>query len=357
MDSVTRLAPAATAGDKLELGATRTADRSRRAPALPPLLVLSLDFELYWGVRDVMTVGAYRRALEGARAVVPRMLELFRQHEVRATWATVGFLMLRDAADLRAHCPERLPGYRRAELCPYGYIAREGASLEGALHFAPELVERILATPGQELASHTFSHFYCLEQPASVEAFQADLQLALAVARSRFGVELRSLVFPRNQYTPDHVRAAAGLGVTSYRGNPETWMYRPRAGGEESRARRLARLADAFLPVSGDLAFELRPGDPVNVPASRFLRPWSEAQRWAEPLRLRRIARELRAAADRGRAYHLWWHPHNFGARPEENLAALATLLREFARLRHTHGMRSASMSDAAALVKGHVHA
>lgn len=356
MDSATRLAPA-VACEGLDLGATRTVDRSRRAPALPPLFVLSLDFELYWGVRDLMTVGAYRRNLEGVRAVVPRLLELFRQHEVRATWATVGFLMLRDVADLRANRPERLPQYRRAGLCPYGYVAREGASLEGALHFAPELVERILATPGQELASHTFSHFYCLEQPGSVEAFRADLQVALAVARSRFGVELRSLVFPRNQYTPDHVRAAAGLGMTSYRGNPETWMYRPRAGGEESRVRRLARLADAFLPVSGDLSFALRPGEPVNVPASRFLRPWSEAQRWAEPLRLRRIARELRAAAEAGRAYHLWWHPHNFGARPEENLAGLATLLRELARLRHTHGMRSATMSEAAALVKGQVHA
>jgi len=357
MDSATRL-PSVAAPPSAG-GAPGTPGRGAAAarPALPPLFIISLDFELYWGVRDVMTVDGYRRHLEGARVVVPRLLELFRAYDVRATWAAVGCLMLQDVADLRAHAPARLPGYRRASLCPYAYIDREGASLEPALHFAPALVERILATPGQELASHTFSHFYCLEEPATVEAFRADLQVALAVARSRYGADMRSLVFPRNQYTPEHVRAAAALGITAYRGNPETWMYRPRSGEQESSLRRVARLVDVFLPMSPDLSCVLREGEPVNVPASRFLRPWTAAQRWAEPLRLRRISRELCAAAKRGRAYHLWWHPHNFGAAPDENLAALRTLLDELTRLRHTHGMRSATMAEAATLVKAHVHA
>jgi peptidoglycan/xylan/chitin deacetylase (PgdA/CDA1 family) len=356
MDSATRLPSVAMSGEGCDgPGAAGRGDPPPRLD-LPPVFIVSLDFELYWGVRDLMTVEAYRSHLEGVRVVVPRLLQLFRDYEIRATWATVGFLMLRDVADLRAHYPERLPGYRRTKLCPYRYVDREGASLERALHFAPDLVGRILATPGQELATHTFSHFYCLERPASVEAFRADLQVTRALARSRFGADVRSLVFPRNQYTPDHVRAAAELGITAYRGNPETWMYRPRSVEEESRVRRLARFADAFLPVSSDLSFLLRDAEPVNVPASRFLRPWGARERWAEPLRLARIQRELRAAAERGRAYHLWWHPHNFGARPDENLAALATVLDELARLRRSHGMRSVTMADAAVLAKAHAH-
>jgi hypothetical protein len=116
----------------------------------------------------------------------------------------------------------------------------------------------------------------------------------------------------------------------------------------------VARLADAFVPLSRDLSFALRPAPVVNVPASRFMRPWSPAQRWVEQLRLGRIRRELRAAAERGRCYHLWWHPHNFGAHPDQNLRALAEILEEFSSLRRTHGMRSASMNDAAVLAHAH---
>ena len=356
MDSAPRLASSAAPGEGRARRAIRTEGPQAR-PALPPLFIISLDFELYWGVRDVMTIDAYRSHLEGVRVVVPRLLQLFRDYDVRATWATVGFLMLRDGADLRAHYPTRLPDYRQSQLCPYRYVDRAAVSLEPALHFAPDLVEYILATPGQELATHTFSHYYCLEEPASVEAFRADLQVARDVARSRFGADVRSLVFPRNQYTPSHVRAAAELGITAYRGNPQTWMYRPRSGEEESWLRRFARFADALLPISPDLSFLLRHGEPVNVPASRYLRPWTPSQRCAVPLRLARIRSELRAAAERGRTYHLWWHPHNFGARPDENLAALAAVLDEFTRLRHSHGMRSATMAEAATLAKGHAHA
>jgi hypothetical protein len=90
-------------------------------------------------------------------------------------------------------------------------------------------------------------------------------------------------------------------------------------------------------------------GEPVDVTASRFLRPWTHGLRWADRLRLRRITGELRSTAERGRTYHLWWHPHNFGLHPAQNLAALKVILDTFADLRRTHGMQSLSMREVAA--------
>ena len=61
----------------------------------PPFgaLVISLDFELHWGVRDKRPVdGPYRENLLGAREAIPQMLDLFEEFGVAATWATVGFL-------------------------------------------------------------------------------------------------------------------------------------------------------------------------------------------------------------------------------------------------------------------------
>lgn len=313
--------------------------------------VVSLDFELYWGLIDWRSLESYAGNLRGVRRAAAGMLELFRAYEIHATWATVGFLFLDGMDELRDRRPAVLPDYTNRAMDPFAYAERSGGSVPRDLHFAPDVIERILATPGQELATHTLSHFYALEAPGSVPAFRADLEMALAIARERFDTELTSLVFPRNQYTPAHIDVAAELGITAYRGNPAQWMHTTRPTAADTRRARLVRLADTYIPVAGDASFvPSRPvdGGPVNVTASRFLRPWTNGLGWADRLRLRRITTELRSAAERGRTYHLWWHPHNFGLRPAQNLAGLKLILDTFAELRRTHGMQSLSMREVA---------
>ena len=63
-----------------------------------PALIVSLDFELRWGLLGVLgdDMNEYRENLEGVEEVVPRLLEMFRDRAVRATWATVGALACRD---------------------------------------------------------------------------------------------------------------------------------------------------------------------------------------------------------------------------------------------------------------------
>jgi peptidoglycan/xylan/chitin deacetylase (PgdA/CDA1 family) len=314
-------------------------------------LVISLDLELYWGVRDGRTLDGYRENLEGVRRAVPLMLSLFAEHGVHATWATVGLLFLRDANDAMTHAPAALPSYADKSLCPYEYLRAGGGESDAQLHFAPDVIDEILRASGQELATHTFSHFYCLEEPARLDTFRADLDVAQSIARARFGAPLTSLVFPRNQYSAAHVKVAGEAGITAYRGNPEGWMYSPRPKRGESPMRRAARLADTFFPVSSDLSFSadrLLAGPPYDVPASRFLRPWSKELAWAEPFRVGRVVRELAIAARRGRIYHLWWHPHNFGRKTAENMGALASILRAFSHLRETYGMTSLTMGEVA---------
>src|SRR5690606_3241026 len=180
----------------------------------------------------------------------------------------------------------------------------------------------------------------------------ADLGAACAIAADR-GVALRSIVFPRNQATPAALAVLPRVGLDVYRGNPpgRLWRVEDPALADRS-ARRLARLLDAYLPVSGDdtQAWDgvAGPGGLANVRASRFLRPYSPRLAAFEPLRLRRITASLRRAARRRRLYHLWWHPHNFGRHLEENLDALRHVLDAFARLRDADGMRSLTMAEAA---------
>ena len=83
----------------------------------------------------------------------------------------------------------------------------------------------------------------------------------------------------------------------------------------------------------------------VNVAASRFLRPWSRKLRWLEPLRLRRIKRAMHYAARNNQLFHLWWHPHNFGANLEENMRFLEAILRYYKELNQQYGFSSETMS------------
>jgi len=43
----------------------------------PGIFTISLDFELYWGVRDKRTIDQYRSNLSGVRSAVTQMLQTF----------------------------------------------------------------------------------------------------------------------------------------------------------------------------------------------------------------------------------------------------------------------------------------
>jgi hypothetical protein len=69
------------------------------------VLLISLDFELHWGVRDQKTIADYRDNLLGERAAVPALLRIFSEYGMHATWATVGFLFFENREQLLRGLP------------------------------------------------------------------------------------------------------------------------------------------------------------------------------------------------------------------------------------------------------------
>lgn len=319
--------------------------------------ILSFDFELMWGVRDHRSVADYGDAVLGVRRALPAMLARFRQHRIRATWATVGLLFARTRHEMHQFAPPLRPDYADQRLSPYRFLDDGVGADESSdpWHFGRSLLDQIADTEGQEIASHTFSHFYCQEPGATLAAFDADLAAAMAIA-GHAGHRLRSLVFPRNQMTAAHVARASALGITAYRGNPDHFAYRARPGRDTTLAVRAVRLIDSILPVAGRLDFAApAPGDSAaNVPASRFLRPWTPRHAVLSTLHVRRIQADMERAARDRLCYHLWCHPHNLGRHVEANLAQLDRILSTFALLRDRYGMISTRMADLAAATPDH---
>ena len=70
-------------------------------------IVLSLDFELHWGVRSTESAdGDYRKSLINARSAVSKTLELFQEFDIAATWATVGMLFAETSELLSKFSPQ-----------------------------------------------------------------------------------------------------------------------------------------------------------------------------------------------------------------------------------------------------------
>lgn len=311
------------------------------------IFTISLDFELYWGVRDKKTIEQYQENLLGVRRAIPEMLKAFAENGIHATWATVGFLFFEDHDALKKSLPARLPSYCDQRLSPYPYINGK-STLEGVYHFAPELIKTISSCAGQEIGTHTLSHYYCLEKGQTLEQFEEDIRLAVAMAKSH-EISISSIVFPRNQWNRDYLALLANFGIKCFRGNEKSWLYRASADARETKIQRGLRLLDAYVNLSGHNTYDLDnclQEAPFNFPASRFLRPYSKRLSALEWLRLRRITRAMSDAAINGRIFHLWWHPHNFGANTEKNMAFLGKILAHFQTLKVRHGMRSLNMGE-----------
>jgi peptidoglycan/xylan/chitin deacetylase (PgdA/CDA1 family) len=157
--------------------------------------VISLDFELMWGVRDQLSTAQYGANVRGVRDTVPRMLDLFDRFDVRATWATVGFLFCETKDELMASLPSIQPTYRQASLSNYNYLDEVGNNEKDDPHyFGFSLLKEIQSRSSQEIATHTFSHYYCLEQGQTPDQFKADIDAAV-VAAERQGIKLRAIIY------------------------------------------------------------------------------------------------------------------------------------------------------------------
>ena len=51
-------------------------------------------------------------------------------------------------------------------------------------------------------------------------------------------------------------------------------------------------------------------------------------------------------AAKRNETYHLWWHPHNFGANINENFKNLETIFKTYQKLNEIHNFQSITMTN-----------
>lgn len=313
---------------------------------MPGTLIVSLDFELFWGMRDCCTLDSYRPNLLGGREAIPKLLELFETYGIHATWATVGFLFAENYEELSSFFPEQRPGYCCEKLLPYPDFETIGKNeQEAPCYYAPSLIAKIAGAPGQEIGSHTFSHYYCREAGQTPAQFAADMGAARAIAQ-KHGYEVKSVVLPRNQCETEYTQVLRECGFAAYRDEENDWIH------EKVKCRplmRMLRLADVYLPLTGQGGYVPKCENGIwNLTGSRMYKPIFGPLSFLEGLKIRRIKKQMEHAAKNGLTFHLWWHPHNIGVRTEEHLAQLEEIFSFYQQLKQKYGMRSLNMGEAA---------
>ncbi len=309
-------------------------------------LVISLDFEMFWGVTDSKSIQNYGKNIEGVWHAVPAMLELFKKYEIHVTWATVGMLMCKNYNQWRDMCPSVLPKYKRKSLSAYTFasLARDFPKL----FFARTLVEKIMAVENQEIGSHTYSHFYCGEEHGSINDFIQDIN-SNKIIFEEMGVKPTSFVFPRNQVCEDYLSELSTHGFTAYRGNQPHWLHRKGSSSSSNIFGRYLRFADDYIPISVNHVTKIKSSvcnrGLVNVSANRFLRP-TKGFNIFDILNVKRIKTGMLKSAMMDSVFHLWWHPHNFGIHTETNLKNLELILKYYKFLNQKYGMISLSMQE-----------
>jgi len=314
--------------------------------------VISLDFELYWGVRDSKSLDQYGENIKGVHNVIPKLLGLFSKYNIRATFSTVGLLFFENKQALLAGLPEQIPAYTDKAFSPYEAQFEDiGNSFEDdPYHYGAHLVKLIQKYPEQEIGSHTFSHYYCLEKGQTVADFKADLIAAKKIAQ-QLGINFTSIIFPRNQFNNEYLDVCKGLGIICYRGNELSSIYKATPSKDRTFLLRSLRVADAYINISGQNCYSdeyMKSGDLVNIPASRFLRPYSKKLEFFDAMKLRRIKSGMTYAAKNNLTYHLWWHPHNFGINQDKNFSLLKKILDHYQELRNKYNFENYTMSGLA---------
>ena len=314
-------------------------------------LMVSLDFELFWGMLDVCPLSEYEENVLGGRRAIPQLLRMFREHDIHATWATVGFLFAENKQEAMKYFPKDGPGYAKKGLDPYEWFDRIGDNEDQApCFFAPSLLKLVSETQGQEIGSHTFCHYYCREAGQTPEQFREDMQAALDIAEAH-GYHLTSAILPRNEAEPEYIQVLRDLGFTAYRDEENDWIHR-KFTDEKSLVRRILKLMDVYFPLTGIGGFTPRCEDGVwNFIGSRQYKAIRPSLRFLEGLKVRRIKAQMLRAAKKGLTCHIWWHPHNLGVDTQAHLDQLEEIFRYYDELKEKYGMRCLNMGEAARML------
>ena len=157
------------------------------------IFIISLDVELLWGfVEHPSSESIYllRNDTEKGRGCINALLNLFEKHNISATWAVVGHLLLSCDQLHNENAYNKIKRFKR------NLSLMEG-NQNDQLYYGKDIIKRILSQGVvHEIGYHSFSHVVFSE--CTPEIADAEIKAGIELAKD-FGITLESFVFPENK--------------------------------------------------------------------------------------------------------------------------------------------------------------
>ena len=314
------------------------------------VFIVSLDFELFWGHVDKLHPEEHSE-FEKIHTIVPRLCALFQKYHIHATWGVVGGMLASNDDEFLKYLPRPVSEQTKQAIQKLGIGSFDNLNCSRKLLYAPELVRLVAETPGQEIGTHTYSHYYTEHERSSVDEFEREIKASIAIMNS-YGYCCDTVIFPRNQVSTRFLPVLQKNGLYVYRGSheSETWIGRTKRFQRFFHIDAPIWILSNYLPLSKSTYKIIRFGyeELCNIKSSRLFKPAKASYGWLEKLKVLYYKSEMTRAAKKGEIYHIWFHPFNMIQDTELYFDQLESLFRHFQVLQEKYEVKSFNMKEAA---------
>jgi hypothetical protein len=314
-------------------------------------VVLSLDAELAWGFHDHETTPDSRG--DAARESWLRLLELFDEFDVPATWAVVGHLFLNSCdgehADYLRTAGSDADDPESEESSADDRFDRDPGTWEGRdeAWYGSKLIDAIEAADADhDVGIHTFSHVDMSQVSREVAA--AEVRESVELVEER-GLSAESFTFPDECVA--HRDVLAAYGVRSYRaGRPRRWYETGLLGAAVELLGWPTGTVSPTLVEPEEDDYGL-----VSLPASLHLfgfegRTRDAVARLTEDPVVEATKQGIDRAATENGVFHVWFRPNDLT--DERDFDRVEATLEHLAAVRDRTDLSVETMADVAADVK-----
>ena len=287
-------------------------------------MVISLDTELAWGTID--KPDSYQNNLEDykkTREIIDKILGLFIEKNISATWAFVGHLLLESC---KKENDIKHPDYIRTNFSHYknDWFKMDPSSNieEEPLWYGKDIVEKVInADVYQEIASHSFAHLLYGSSETKKETAISDLE-EFEKAINDYNIDCKSFVFPRNQV--GFLNELKKFDYITYRGDEPSWY-----DGFNRYLKKLAHMVDQFFAITPPAVEPVDYDGILNIPASMLYLSMDGFRKYI-PLssRVRKAKKGIDKAIKKEKIFHLWFHPFNLASNSDKLLLGLEEIVK-----------------------------
>jgi len=170
-------------------------------------VVISVCLELLWGYLDTKNYNRIMMILNDkthGKKTIYWLLNVLDKYNIPVTWATVGGLFLEK--------DEIIDVLRRKKSTRI--VEGNSKAILDSL-YGKDIVEEILSSRiSHELGYHTFTH--TVLKGSSYDVAELEIREGVRIAKKRFGVKMKSFVFPKNEI--EYIDLIKKYGFTVFRG-------------------------------------------------------------------------------------------------------------------------------------------